>query len=169
MSKKLLSFLAAIFILISCASKDEKLQTIKDYVAKISSETKIEDGFDLIKVEGEKRAIYRAYYQEEELVFINENLDIGIRGKSSNRYFFRHNELVYYSEQTILLYDDSLKINKKTMLKSDIYFDGANVLESERIISGTVTPLSDKENLSIIEHSKVLKELADLNKPLDKK
>lgn len=169
MSKKLLSFLAALFIIIFCAAKDDKVQTIKDYVAKISSETKIEDGFDLIKVEREKRSKYRAYYQNEELVFINENLDIGMRGKSSNRYFFRHNELVYYSEQTILLQDDSLKINTKTMLKSDIYFDSTNVLESARIIGGAIVPLSEIETSSIIEHSKILKELADLNKPVDKK
>lgn len=165
MSKKILTVFVSLLIIISCASKDEQIQTIKDYVDKISAEIKFEDGFDAIKVRGEKRSRFRSYYQNNELVFINEDMNIGIRGNSSNKYFFRNGELVYFSEQTILSKDDSLKINTKTMIKSEVYFDTNIELFSERIINGTLIPFSDLEIKSILEHSQILKDLADITKP----
>lgn len=168
MLKKSIVLLIPFLMIISCASSEEKLQNIKDYVAKLTAEIKFEDGFNAIKVRGEKRSIFRSYYQNEDLVFINEDLDIGIRGKSANKYFFRNGELVYFSEQTVLIKDDSLKINGKTMIRSEIYFNGTMSLYSERIIKGISVPFSELEISSIVEHSKILKDLAEINKPVVK-
>jgi len=166
--KNIFTYLLPFLMIISCASSEEKLQNIKDYVVKLSAEIKFEDGFDAIKVRGEKRSRFRSYYQNNELVFINEDMNIGNRGDSANKYFFRNGILVYYKEDTILKKDDSLNVYGKTPLRTEIYFDGNSVLQSERIIKGVLLPLSDKEINSIIEHSKILKELADINKPENK-
>jgi hypothetical protein len=166
MIKKLSIFLLPFLLVLSCASKDEKLQNIKDYVEKISNEIKFEDGFDAIKVRGEKRSRFRSYYQNDELVFINEDMNIGNRGNSANKYYLRNNTLVYYSEQSLIMKDDSLKIKSKSMIRTEIYFSGNETIQSERILQGNSLPLTDAEIKSIIEHYNILKELADINKPI---
>ena len=57
-------------LIISCASKDEKLQNHKDYIKKIANEIKFEDGFNTIKIIGERRSIFRSYFINDEVVFI---------------------------------------------------------------------------------------------------
>lgn len=57
-------------LIVSCASKDEKLQNYKDYIQKISNEIKFEDGFNTIKVLGERRSIFRSYFLNDELVLL---------------------------------------------------------------------------------------------------
>lgn len=55
-------------LIISCASKDEKLQNFKDYFQKVSNEIKFEDGFNTIKILGERRSIFRSYFIDDKLV-----------------------------------------------------------------------------------------------------
>ncbi len=83
-------------LIISCASKDEKLQNHKDYIKKIANEIKFEDGFNTIKVIGERRSIFRSYFINDELVFINEEVTIADRGSSVNHYYFKDDQLISY-------------------------------------------------------------------------
>ena len=83
-------------LIVSCASKDEKLQHLKEYIQKIADEIKYEDGFNTIKVIGERRSIFRSYFLNDELVFINEEVTIGNRGNSVNHYYFKSDQLVSF-------------------------------------------------------------------------
>ncbi|MCU0344781.1 MAG: hypothetical protein MUF28_13285 [Ignavibacterium sp.] len=131
-------------LIISCASKDEKLQNYKDYIQKISNEIKFEDGFNTIKVIGERRSIFRSYFLKDELVFITEDVSIGNRGSSVNQYYFKDNNLISYNEKTIILKDNSLNITSKktTVVENDVE--------------------------KIINHAALLKELAEKNRPKSK-
>lgn len=165
MAKKSIVLLLPFLILISCASKEEKLQNYKDYVQKISDTLKFEDGFNTIKVIGEKRSIFRSYFLDDKLVFINEDLSIGNRGTSANKYFFKDDVLIHYSEHSIFMEPDSSGKKNKFQIKGSIYFDGENVLEFERFKTEGTIEFSNDEIKAILKQSELLKELAIKNRP----
>lgn len=158
-----------VFVLIvSCASKDEKLQNYKDYIQKIANEIKFEDGFNTIKVIGERRSIFRSYFLNDELVFVNEEVTIGNRGNSVNHYYFKGGQLVSFEEKTILMKDDSLNITAKTMLTLSMILDDRLILQSEYWIGSVQTTVVEKDVEKVINHAALLKELAEKNRPKKK-
>lgn len=168
MIKYFISMFIGFVLIISCASKDEKLQSYKNYVQEISDSLKFENGFNTIKVLGERRSRFRSYFVNDELVFINEDLNIGKRGTSANKYFFKDGELVHFKEHSILMKDDSLNIKNKSIINSTLYLNGEEILESDRMITGVPTPFSKEEVTAIVKHSKILQELAQKNRPKEK-
>jgi hypothetical protein len=152
-------------LIISCASKDEKLQNYKDYVQKISNEIKYEDGFNTIKVVGERRSIFRSYFLNDELVFITEDVTIGNRGSSVNQYYFKDDKLINYNQKTIVLKDDSLNITSKTMVTMQMFLSGSEILESDFWIGGVQNTVVQSDVEKIIGHAELLKELAIKNRP----
>lgn len=152
-------------LIISCASKDEKLQNYKDYVQKISNEIKYEDGFNTIKVLGERRSIFRSYFLNDELVFITEDVTIGNRGSSVNQYYFKDDKLINYNQKTIVLKDDSLNITSKTMVTMQMFLSGSEILESDFWIGGVQNTVVQSDVEKIIGHAELLKELAIKNRP----
>jgi hypothetical protein len=152
-------------LIISCASKDEKLQNYKDYIQKISNEIKFEDGFNTIKVIGERRSIFRSYFLKDELVFITEDVSIGNRGSSVNQYYFKDNNLISYNQKTIILKDDSLNITSKTMITMQMFLNDKEILESDFWIGGVQNTVVQNDVEKIIGHAKLLKELAIKNRP----
>lgn len=168
MIKCFISLFLGFVLVVSCASKDEKLQNYKDYIQKISAEIKFEDGFNTIKVLGERRSIFRSYFLNDELVFINEDVSIGNRGSSANQYYFKDNQLISYTQKTILLKDDSLNINTKTMITLGMYLDDRVILESEYWIGGVQTTVVENDVNKVVSHSLLLKELAEKNRPKKK-
>lgn len=158
-----------VFVLIvSCASKDEKLQNYKDYIQKIANEIKFEDGFNTIKVLGERRSIFRSYFLNDELVFVNEDVTIGNRGSSANQYYFKDSKLISYTQKTLLMKDDSLNITAKTMLTLSMILDDRLILQSEYWIGGVQTTVVEKDVEKVINHAALLKELAEKNRPKKK-
>ena len=152
-------------LIISCASKDEKLQNNKDYIQKIANEIKFEDGFNTIKVIGDRRSIFRSYFINDELVFINEEVTIGDRGNSVNHYYFKDNQLVSYEEKTLLIRDDSLNITAKTMITLSMILDDRIILQSEYWIGSAQTTVVENNVEKVISHAELLKTLAEKNRP----
>ncbi|MBK7630356.1 MAG: hypothetical protein IPJ23_06625 [Ignavibacteriales bacterium] len=168
MIKAFLSLFLGFALIISCASKDEKLQNYKVYVQKISSEIKFEDGFNTIKVVGERRSIFRSYFLNDELVFINEEESIGSRGNSANQYYFKDNQLIRYNQKMLLMRDDSLNIKTKTMIVLGMFLDDKTVLETEYWIGDVQSVIVENDVENIIFHAELLKELATKNRPRKK-
>lgn len=168
MIKYFISLFLGFTLITSCASKDEKLQNFKDYVQKISKEIKFEDGFNTIKVLGERRSIFRSYFLNDELVFINEDLSIGDRGSSVNQYYFKNGQLIRYNQKTILMRDDSLNIKTKTMIVLGMFLDGKTVLEPEYWIGDAQSVIVENDVEKIVNHANLLKELAEKNRPRKK-
>jgi hypothetical protein len=168
MIKYFISFFLGFVLIISCASKDEKLQNYKDYIKKVSDEIKFEDGFNTIKVIGERRSIFRSYFINDELVFINEEVSIGNRGSSVNHYYFKDDRLISYEQKTILMQDDSLNITTKTMVTLWMILDESITLESDYWIGGVKTTVVENDVEKVMSHAKLLKELAEKNRPKKK-
>lgn len=80
----------------------------------ISDKLKFEDGFNTIKVTRVKRLRFCLYFLNDEFVFINEDLNIGNRVTSANKYFYKDGHLIHYSEHSIYLERDSLGQSIKT-------------------------------------------------------
>lgn len=152
-------------LIISCASKDEKLQNNKDYIKRIANEIKFEDGFNTIKIIGERRSVFRSYFISDELVFINEEVTIADRGSSVNHYYFKDDQLISYEQKTILMRDDSLNITSKTMITLGMYLDNKTILESNYWIGSVQTTLVESDVEKVISHAALLKELAEKNRP----
>lgn len=165
MIKYLMALFLSFVLVISCASKEERLQNLKDYVQKISSEVKFDDGFTTIKVIGERRSIFRSYFLNDQLVFIKEDVNIGNRGNAVIQYYFKDNHLVRYNEQTILMRDDSLNIIAKTIIVLGMFLDGKTVLEPEYWIADTQSVIVENDVDRIINHAELLGELALKNRP----
>ncbi|MDY0082821.1 MAG: hypothetical protein RBR74_06540 [Ignavibacteriaceae bacterium] len=165
MARKLITLFLLFVIFISCASKVEKLQNIKTYVQEISPKNKYEDGFNTIKVIKEKRSIFRSYFYEDELVYINEELSVGNWGTSANSYFYKNNVLVYFTENSIFRILDSTGKVDKYQIKGSLYLDGDEILESERTKSNGTIEFSQEDVREIIEHSILLQGLAKKNRP----
>lgn len=168
MLKYFITLFLGFVLIISCASKDEKLQNYKDYIKKISDEIKVENGFKTIKVFGERRSIFSTYFVDDDIVFINEDVSIGNRGSSANQYYFKDNQLINYNQRTLLMRDDSLNIKSKTMINLELFLDGKEILESEYWIGSVQTVLVEKDVDNIINHSTLLKALAIKNRPRNK-
>ena len=168
MLKYSISLFLGFVLIISCASKDEKLQNYKEYIQKISNEIKFEDGFNTIKVIGERRSIFRSYFLNDELVFVNEEVTIGNRGNSVNHYYFKGGQLVSFEEKTILMKDDSLKITSKTMITLSMILDDRIILQSEYWIGSVQTTVAENDVEKVINHAALLKELAEKNRPKKK-
>ncbi len=168
MLKYFTSLFLGFVLIISCASKDEKLQNNKDYIQKIANEIKYEDGFNTIKVIGERRSIFRSYFLNDELVFINEEITIGNRGNSVNHYYFKGGKLVSFEEKTILMKDDSLNITSKTMITLSMILDDRVILQSEYWIGSVQTTVVENDVENVIHHAALLKELAEKNRPKKK-
>jgi hypothetical protein len=169
MIKYSISFFLGFVLIISCASKDEKLQNTKDYIQKIANEIKFEDGFNTTKIIGERRSIFRSYFTNDELVFINEEVTIGDRGNSVNHYYFKDGQLVSYEEKTILMRDDSLNITAKTMITLSMILDDRIILQSEYWIGSAQTTVVENDVEKVISHAELLKTLAEKNRPKKKK
>lgn len=168
MIKCFISLFLGFVLVVSCASKDEKLQNYKDYIQKISAEIKFEDGFNTVKVLGERRSIFRSYFLNDELVFINEDVSIGNHGSSVNHYYFKDDRLISYEQKTILMQDDSLNIKSKTMVTLWLILDERITLESDYWIGGVKTNVVENDVENVINHAELLRELADKNRPKQK-
>ncbi len=168
MIKYFISLFLGFVLVVSCASKDEKLQNNKEYIKKIADEIKFEDGFNTTKVLGERRSIFRSYFLNDELVFINEEVTIADRGSSVNHYYFKDDQLISYEQKTILMRDDSLNITSKTMITLGMYLDNKTILESNYWIGSVQTTLVESDLEKIISHAELLKELAEKNRPRKK-
>lgn len=154
------------FLVLSCTSKEEKLQKYKKYVDNLSSEINYEDGFNNIKIFGEKRSEFRSYLKDNEIVFIKESVDIADHGVSDADYFFRDNELISYSGKSLVLEKDSTNQNNKKLIKIILFLDGMEALESAKFINGQVSELFDYELNEIIKHAKILRNISLENIPI---
>ncbi len=83
-------------LIILCLSKDKKLQNYKGYIKKVSAQIRAENGNRIIRVLGERRSIISSYFIDNDLVFINKDVNVGNCGHSANQYYYK-NTLFFFN------------------------------------------------------------------------
>lgn len=142
------------FLSPSCASQEEKLTLAKQEVEIINSKLDKAEMVTGLMFRGENRYAYRAYFLDNKLVYIFSDINIGSRSASTNFYYFHKDNLIYMSQQEVGF--DPVENKRKRSVKTDIYFDGKEVLESVRIVSGKYAEVSKEEIYEVQEEAEKL-------------
>jgi hypothetical protein len=138
----------------SCASQEERLALAKQEVEIINSKLDKAEMVTGLMFRGENRYSYRAYFLDNKLVYIFSDINIGSRSASTNFYYFHKGNLIYLSQQEVGF--DPVEKKRKRSIKTDIYFDGKEVLESVRIVSGNYAEVNKEELDEIQEEAEKL-------------
>lgn len=154
----LLILLFVTFFTPSCASQEEKLTLAKQEVEIINSKLDKAEMVTGLIFRGEKRYSYRAYFLDNKLVYIFSDINIGSYSASTNFYYFNKGDLIYLSQQEVGF--DPVQKKRKRSIKTDIYFDNKEVLESEKTISGKYVEVTNEEIEEILQEAKKLYDAA---------
>lgn len=160
MNLKIIVLVLLLFILPanSCASREELIELIKQEVELIKNQSDNAEMFTGLFVQGENRSSFRAYFLNDELIFIYEDMAKGFWSGVTNLYYFKGEELIYFSQNEVGFESASSKNKRK--VEVEIFFDGENILESSKKIKGQVVDISQEEIRDIIEHKNKLVDVA---------
>lgn len=147
----------------SCASREEKIELIKQEVEVIKNKTDNAEMYTGLFVQGENRSNFRAYFDDNDLIYIYEDLAKGYWSGVTNLYFFKNDELIYFSQKEVGFEGPNSK-NKRS-IEVEIYFDGQNVLESSKKLKGQFVDIPQEEITDILQHTKKLMEVAKALNP----
>lgn len=147
----------------SCASREEKIELIKQEVEVIKNKTDKAEMYTGLFVQGENRSNFRAYFDDKDLIYIYEDLAKGYWSGVTNLYFFKNDELIYFSQKEVGFEGPNSK-NKRS-IEVEIYFDGQNVLESSKKLKGQFVDIPQEEITDILQHTKKLMEVANALNP----
>ncbi|WP_337872445.1 hypothetical protein [Ignavibacterium sp.] len=162
----LLVSIFTVFTAFSCASREERIELIKQEVEAILKKTDIAEMITGLFVEGENRSNFRAYFDNEDLIFINEDLSKGFWSGVTYHYYLKDDELIYLSQKEVGFEGPDSK-NKRTIV-IEIYFDGEEVLDAVKKFEGQYTDIPREEIDLILSHAKKIKEVAkNLNPKLN--
>lgn len=154
----LLLSIFTVFTAFSCASREERIELIKQEVEVILKKTDNAEMLTGLFVEGENRSNFRAYFDNEELIFINEDLAKGFWSGVTNLYYFKNDELIYFSQKEVGF--ESRDSKTKRSIEIEIYFDGDEVLDAVKKLKGQLVDIPREEIDSILNHAKKIKEVA---------
>ncbi|GMU95659.1 MULTISPECIES: hypothetical protein [Ignavibacterium] len=160
MNIKTILFISFLFFLTaySCASREEKVELIKQEVEVIKNKTDKAQMLTGVFVQGENRSNFRAYFDDNDLIYIYEDLAKGYWSGVTNLYFFKDDELIYLSQKEVGFEGPDSKT--KRSVEVEIYFDGENVLESSKKLKGQFVDIPREEINEILSHTKKLIEVA---------
>ncbi|AFH48786.1 Hypothetical protein IALB_1075 [Ignavibacterium album JCM 16511] len=147
----------------SCASREEKIELVKQEVEMIKNKADKAEMYSGLFVQGENRSNFRAYFDDKDLIYIYEDLAKGYWSGVTNLYFFKYDELIYFSQKEVG-YDGPDSKNKRS-IELELYFDGQNVLESSKKLKGQFVDIPQEEISEILNHTKKLVEVAKALNP----
>lgn len=147
----------------SCASREEKVELIKQEVEVIKIKTDKAEMYAGLFVQGENRSNFRAYFDGKDLIYIYEDMAKGYWSGATNLYFFKDDELIYFSQKEVGF--DGPDSKSKKSVEIEIYFDGQNVLESSKKLKGQFVDIPQEEIDEILGHTKKLMEVAKALNP----
>lgn len=165
MNIKYLAIVSFLFLLTaySCASREEKVELIKQEVEVIKNKTDKAEMYTGIFVQDQNRSNFRAYFDNNELIYIYEDLSKGYWSGVTNLYFLKDEELIYLSQKEVGFEGPDSKT--KRSIEIEIYFDGNDVLESSKKLKGQYVDIPQEELKELIDHSKKLLEVAKALNP----
>jgi len=151
---KILFAISIIIFSPSCASQEEKIELIKQEVEVIIKKLNDAEMINGMLFSGERKYVYRAYFEDDELIYIFTDIYIGSRSASTNYYYFKNNNLIFANINEVGY--EGLKTKKKRSLKMDVYFDGDKVLDYSKSLGNNYDVLTEDETNQILSEVKKL-------------
>lgn len=151
----------------SCASQEEKLTLAKQQVDIINNKLDKAEMITGLMFRGENRYSYRAYFVDDKLVYIFSDINLGSRSSATNFYYFQKGNLIYLNHQEVGF--DPIQKKRKRSINTEVYFDGNEVLESIKTVSGNYAEVTKEEIEEILEDAKSLYNSAKEKKESSKK
>jgi|SRR5690606_33248359 len=148
--QRIVIILAAI-ILISCASREEKLERTKEKVDAMKESLANIKGDNIYINEPDSRNRISYYLIDDKISFINEE----IKTHSShfiNLYYYDNGKLIYLNSKGLDYQQTEEKFDKLAKNYS-VYFNGTEILESAVIVNKAYVDLTDDEKNKILEYS----------------
>lgn len=147
----ILIFFITSTILVSCASREEKLAQAKEIVNVISDSLKNVKGESIYIADEDKRTRFTYYIIDNEIKYINEELFIPT-GHFVNFYYFDNSKLIHLDSRSLSYIPEESGLVKKPAEKR-IYLDGSEVLDSDIIVKGERTELQESEIKELIAYA----------------
>lgn len=159
--KILLSVLFLVLTLnLSCASREERLEKVKQQVEELKNNTELIRGHKLFYATDSLSSSFTYFHDGSTIRIINEEMIISNLGNSFNLHYYDNGSLIYI-EQRQLKYAPSEKGFDKLISNIDIYFDkSGNLLESDKIINQQKVEMSQSDIEEIFNHSRKLYEIS---------
>jgi hypothetical protein len=108
---------------------------------------------------GDMTSEYRAYYDEDELRFIHEHLNMGEYGSSVNRYYFHNGTLLYTEEDKLSRGVSETGMPQTRAIVTWMVFDSTGApIQSEMQVDGKPRAPDEAEAAMLVKHAN---ELAD--------
>lgn len=147
--------LIVVIIFFSCGRKEYTEKGILEIKAEIDSllhSPEAEEHFNW----GSPKAYsnFRAYFNNSELIFINEDFKHRYPGESFNRYYFIDGNLLYFIGKELTYNPRKTYIDVEMMVDPD-----GNALAYDKIVNGKRMGLSGEEIEAIVEHAAELKDI----------
>lgn len=156
MNLKLILFSVLLFLVItSCGRKEYTEQGILEIKSEIDSllhNPEAEEFFNWGS--GEAYSNFRAYFNKQKLIFINEDFRYREPGEAFNRYYFKDGKMLYFVGRELTYMPDKKFKNMELMVDPD-----GNVIAYDYVINGQRTGLDSDDSKKIIEHSRDLERI----------
>ena len=99
---------------------------------------------------------FRAYYNNSELIFINEDFRHRHPGESFNRYYFKDGNLLYFIGKELTYNPKKIYNNVDMMVDPD-----GNAIAYDKLVNGNRMSLSGEEIDAIVDHAKQLRDIVN--------
>lgn len=154
-------FFVFLFIMLftqSCASQEEKIELIRQEVEVINNKVDTKNIIKGLTFKDEKRLQYRGHFVDDKLVYIFCDANIGILSSATYLIYYKNGNPIYININEVGFSSGEKK--RKRDIKAEIFFDGENVLESSKMVSGNYTEFTDEEVKELLEISKLVYDAA---------
>lgn len=154
-------FFVLLFIILftqSCASQEERVELIRQEVEVINNKVDNKNIIKGLAFKEEKRLQYRGHFIDDKLVYIFCDANLGVLSSATYMIYYKNGEPIYINIIEIGFSAGQQK--RKRDVKAEIFFDGENVLESSKMISGNYTEFTDEEVKELLDISKLVYDAA---------
>lgn len=159
--RKYFFLLLPLIFIFSCASKEERLEKLIQIKNEIDPKLDYEKGIDAIHSTDTTLSKFRFYYLDDELAFINEDLQLQNEGRGFSKYYFKDGELFYYIGNRKVYEDVNGKLGAKSLTRWEFYLEGKDTLSFFKTVNSRIDSLRDWEFDFILSHAEDLKEKAE--------
>ena len=158
-------FICVLILFISCGRKEYTEAGILEIKKEIDSLLYNPEGEEYFNWGSEEAySNFRAYYNNNKLIFINEDFRYRQPGEQFNRYYFKDGNMLYFVGRALTFNPEKEYTNIDMMIDPD-----GNVIAYDNIVNGKRLNLSSEDSEKIIKHARELEKIVSERSTITKK